>query len=120
MVPAVPELPPTDDAPAPPPVPALVPPPPPTELVPAVPAPLLPAVPVEPLAPGCPALEAEPAEPGFEPVSFPEEQAATETNATQARCNVLLMMSNLETYRDQRNAERQRQSHIALGTGGSR
>jgi len=79
--------------------------------VPALPAelPLLPAVPVEPLEPGCPPpFDADPAEPGFEPVSFPEEQATTESKATEATHNVLFMGSDLETYRDQWNAERQR------------
>ena len=53
---------------------------------------------------------AEPAVPGLGLVSLPEEQAATESKATEARSNVLFMMSDLETYRDQWNAERQRKS----------
>jgi hypothetical protein len=91
--PAAAEPPPTV-APPPPPAVELVPPLPAELEVPAAPEELalLPAVPVEPLEPDCaPALDAMPAEPGCEPVSLPEEQAATESNATEASHNVFFM-----------------------------
>jgi hypothetical protein len=119
--PAAPELPPTGVAPALPPVPELAAPVPAELDVPAVPAELLllPAIALEPLEPlepdGPPALAAEPAEPGFDPVSLPEEQAATESNATEARDNVLFMVRDLETYRDQWNARGQLKPEMSTG-----
>lgn len=108
--PAAPELPATAVAPALAPAPELVPPLPAELDVPAVPAELLlpPAGAVEPLEPGCPAtLDVEPPVPGVDPEPFSEEQATTESNVTEARRSVLFMVSDLETYRDQWNAERQ-------------
>lgn len=116
--PDAPELPPDVIAPALPPAPELdVPPAPELDVppapaldVPPVPAELL-LVPAAPAPPDCPpVLDAEPAEPGLEPGSFPDEQATTESNATETRDNVLFMVSDWETYRDQWKADRQRKS----------
>lgn len=110
--PAAVELPPTL-APALPPAVELVPPLPAELELPAVPAlALLPAVPVDPLEPDwAPAVDAVPAEPGFELGSFPEEQAANESKATEAK-HTLFMVRDLETYRDQWNAVRQRKMYF--------